>query len=148
MSDAPTSPSPVLVTADNYAIRVRALLRAGGSPRAWPKRQADRWVLLHSVARRLGVAEELREREANERIQNWLLGPGAMLDVDFVTLRRALIDEGFWDREDGGARYRRSTRHQRRVQFESPLPDEAEILVAAEREVALRRETHGGPARG
>lgn len=142
MSDAHEPTAPVTVSAETFASRIRALLRGGGAPRAWPKRQLDRWILLHSVARRIAPGEELPEREANARIQNWLLGPGAMLGVDFVTLRRALVDEGFWDRDDGGARYRSSRRHERRVRFDPVLPDELELLAEGERDAAARRAAH------
>ncbi|MEO5616192.1 MAG: DUF2087 domain-containing protein [Candidatus Eisenbacteria bacterium] len=146
MTSTPTPAAPVSITAETFVSRVRAVLRAGGAPRGWPKRQLDRWILLHAVGRRIGPAEELPEREANARIQNWLLGPGGVLGVDFVTLRRMLVDEGFWDREDGGTRYRRSPRHERRVRFDTDLPDELDILTAAERDAAGRREEYRGRA--
>lgn len=136
--------APATIDAETFVRRVRALLRAGGAPRAWPSRRLDRWILLHAVARRIAAGEELRERDANARIEDWLLGPGAMLDVDFVTLRRALVDEGFWDREDGGTRYRASSRHARRVRFDAALPDELEILAATDRDTAERREKFRG----
>ena len=83
MTSAPTPAAPVPVTGESFASRVRALLRTGGALRAWPKRQLDRWILLHAVARRIAPGEELPEREANARIQNWLLGPGTMLGTDY-----------------------------------------------------------------
>ena len=108
----------------------------------------DRWILLHCVSRRLGPQEELSEREANARIQNWLQGPGARLEVDFVTVRRALIDEGFWDREDGGTRYRRARRHERRVRFADALAEEAEILAGCERSSGSGHAARGEPGDG
>lgn len=123
--------SPHLISSDVFAARIRALLPSRGTPRVWPKRQQDRWVLLHAVARRLDDGELLTEREANARIQNWLLGPASALAVDFVTVRRALIDYGFWDREPGGSGYRRSSRHERWVRFEGAMPDELDVLAAA-----------------
>jgi len=119
------------VEAEQFSDRVRALLRERRQTRPWPRRQLDRWVLLHCVARRVAAGEELNERQANERIQNWLLGPGARLEVDFVTVRRALIDEGFWDREPGGTRYRRSRIHGSRVTFAPGLPDAERVLAEA-----------------
>ena len=128
----------VHVEAEQFAARVRALLRVRGQHRPWPRRRLDRWVLLQCVARRVRTGEELNERQANERIQNWLLGPGAQLEVDFVTVRRALIDEGFWDREPGGTRYRRSGVHGHRVTFAGELPEE-EIVLAEPRPEGERR---------
>jgi len=132
--------NPQSIAAEVFAARIRALLSPRGTPRVWPKRQQDRWVLLQAIARRLHEGELLTEREANARIQNWLLGPGAALAVDFVTVRRALIDYGFWDRESGGSGYRRSTRHERWVRFAGAMPDELEVLAAAiDREGERRR---------
>ncbi len=125
------APAPEFVSTGTFSDRVRALLRPRGGSRPWPKRQLDRRVLLFALARRIAPGEELPEREVNARIQDWLLGPGAALRVDHVTLRRALIDDGFWDREAGGLRYRLSRRHERRVRFEDALPGEEEILAAS-----------------
>lgn len=144
MTNVPSPEPPVLVGPEQFTSRVRALQRASGGGRVWPTRQLDRWILLHAAARRIAPGEELPEREANARIQNWLLGLGALLRVDFVTVRRMLVDEGFWDREDGGTRYRRSSRHERRVRFAAALPDEIEVLADAERETANRREGFRG----
>ena len=74
------------------------------------------------------------------RLQDWLLGPADRLAIDFVTVRRALIDEGFWDRDPGGTRYRLASRHERRVRFETALPDETELLAAADDATAARGE--------
>ena len=122
----------ISVDAPLFEHRVRQLLRPRGGSRPWPKKQLDRWILLYCLSRRLGPEERLPEKEVNARLQDWLLGPGDRLEIDFVTLRRALIDEGFWDRDSGGSAYRRAGHHQRRVRFEPGLRDEAELLAEAD----------------
>lgn len=117
------------IDASLFEERVRRLLRPRGGRRPWPKKQLDRWILLYCMSRRLAAGERLAEKEANARLQDWLLGPGDRVDIDFVTVRRALIDEGFWDRDAGGSAYRRGSRHERRVRFDPDLPDESDLLA-------------------
>lgn len=134
------SDSFVHVDAPSFERAVVRLLRPRQERRPWPKKQLDRWVLLHCAARRIAPGEALSERDANLRLQDWLLGPADRVAIDFVTVRRALIDEGFWDRDPGGTRYRRAQRHERRVRFAPDLPDEGDVLEEADVAGAARRE--------
>ena len=47
----------VHVEAEQFAARVRALLRVRGQHRPWPRRRLDRWVLLQCVARRVRTGQ-------------------------------------------------------------------------------------------
>lgn len=109
-----------VIAAGDYARRLRVLLGPGNSG-GLPRRRRDRWILLHEIARAFGPDDRLTEKEATARIQDFLLGPGARLEVDAVTLRRALVDEGFVDRVPAGRDYRASSRHERAVRFEGAL---------------------------
>ena len=120
---APSSP-PVRIAPDEYARRIRALLGRGGLSNALPRRERDRWILLHAIARRFAPGELLSEPDANARIARFLVGPGHYTEIDRVTLRRALVDEGFLDRDPAGHSYRASNRHMWRVVFDDvPEPD-------------------------
>ena len=112
-----SSPHPLRIGPDEYARRIRALLGRGGLSNSLPRRERDRWILYHAIARRFATGELLGEREADARIAEFLLGPGQHLEIDRVTLRRALVDEGFIDRDPSGHSYRASLRHRRRVEF-------------------------------
>ena len=147
-----TSTNPIQVDAAMFGETVVRILRPRHGRRPWPKKQLDRWVLLHCAARRITAGELLTEREVNVRLQDWLLGPADRLAIDFVTVRRALIDEGFWDRDPGGTRYRLAARHEHRVRFAAALPDETGLLAAAddamaERPGRPRPEAEGDPSR-
>jgi hypothetical protein len=99
------------------------LLSRGGLSRSLPRRERDRWILYHAIARRFSPRELLSEVEANARIADFLLGPGHYLELDRVTLRRELVDEGFLDRDPAGHSYRASDRYRRRVEFlDAPEP--------------------------
>src|SRR5262245_17590886 len=105
------SHAPIRIGPDEYARRIKALLSRGGLSNALPRRERDRWILFHAIARRFAPHEQLSEREADARIADFLLGPGHFLELDRVTLRRALVDEGFVDRDPAGHSYRASRRH-------------------------------------
>lgn len=115
------------VGAAEYASRFRALLGRGGLVTGFPRRQRDRWILLHAIARGFRLDERLSEIEATGRIGSFLLQACPHWRMDRVTLRRALVDEGFLDRDSGGSNYRRSVRHAARVRFEGP-PELEDLL--------------------
>ena len=73
--------------------------------------------MLHEIAGAFAPDDRLSEKDATARIQDFLLGPGANLELDAVSLRRALVDEGFVDRDPAGRDYRASSRHERFVRF-------------------------------
>jgi len=104
------------ITADECVRRLRAILGPGSSG-GLPRRRRDQWILLHAIAQAFGPDDRLTEKDATARIQDFLIGPGKHLEVDAVTLRRALVDEGFVDRDPAGRDYRASSRHERFVRF-------------------------------
>ena len=117
----------VRIEADEYARRIRALLGRGGISHVLPRRSRDRWILLHAISRQFAPGELLSEPDANARIADFLLGPGHYLKLDRVTLRRALVDEGFVDRDPAGHSYRPSERYLRKLEF-ADAPEVRAIL--------------------
>lgn len=122
--------------------RLRALLKSGFGA-GLPRREADRFILLHALAGLFAAGEAPGEKAVTERLAHWLAGPGERLGTDPVTLRRALVDDGFLERDGRGQAYRRSRAHERRVVFASdtPLPgsgDPAASSLAGERCVPCR----------
>jgi hypothetical protein len=113
----PQASGPVVIDAEEYARRLRVMLGPGTSG-GLPRRQRDRWILLHAIAAKFGENDRLSEKEATARIQDFLMGREDSLGLDAVTLRRALVDYGFIDRDDHGRDYRRSKRHERWVRVE------------------------------
>ena len=96
--------------------RLRALLKSGFGA-GLPRREADRFILLAAVATAIGEEETLDEKAVTARIADWLATAGPRVATDAVTLRRALVDEGFVERDGRGLAYRRSRAHERRVVF-------------------------------
>jgi tRNA(adenine34) deaminase len=69
--------------------------------------RADLDLLLASATLHLPADQGLNERDASERLREFLAGAGAMLDTDHAELRRWLVDLGFVVRREGGSDYRR-----------------------------------------
>ena len=126
------------IAASEFAERFIALCARGGAGRDLPRRRRDRWILLRAIQSRLASPVPLDEREVTARIQDWVLGPGQDFAVDAVTLRRALVDEGFLDRDPYGREYVVSRRHESTVRFEEP-PADLEARLASFRESDRRR---------
>ncbi len=129
MSEA-GAPPPLVVGAEEYARRLRALLGKGGITNGFPRRARDRWILLHAVAEYFGSEEHLSEIEATGRIGGFLLEWAPRWRIDRVSIRRELVDGGFLDRDSDGRDYRRSRRHEARIAFEA-VPRASEAMGGA-----------------
>ena len=111
--------------------RLRVLLGPGTAP-GWPRRRADRLILLHRAARCLALGETLDERALSERLRGWLADEAGAVGLDAAELRRALVDEGFVDRDRAGRAYERSARYATRVRFASDTGDTGAGAVTGE----------------
>ncbi len=109
-------PPPVAIARAEYESRLAALTRSGAGT-GLPRRRKDRWILLHALSRGLATGGPWTERAVNDHVRVWLAGPGARIELDHVSLRRALVDEGFLERDDAGGSYRASLRYERHVRF-------------------------------
>ena len=107
-----------MITAEHYAKRYVLWCGRGQSYDQLPRRQRDRWILLHAISRQFSADDVLSEKEVNQRIQDWLLGPGSTMHVDRVSIRRELIDGGFLQRDPAGKEYRRASGYERVFGFE------------------------------
>jgi hypothetical protein len=116
------------ISSREFAGRFLTLCARGGPGRDLPRKRRDRWILYRALQARLFADRALSEREVTARIQDWLLGAGKDFATDAVTLRRALVDDGFLERDDHGREYRASRAHERHVRFEEPPADLEERL--------------------
>ncbi len=96
----------------------------------------DQLLVLALAARCIPRSTALTEREVNAALKDWLAGTGAMLSVDHVGLRRALVDVGLWQRDGFGYAYGRP-----RSIATADVADAADTLATldAERIVATAR---------
>jgi hypothetical protein len=70
-----------------------------------PKKRPDLHLLLYSATLSLQPERRYSEKEINEQLQTWCLMFGKNMGLDYVSLRRALVDEGFLHRDPSGSHY-------------------------------------------
>ena len=109
-----------------------------------PRRQRDRHILLKALSLSFQTGRFYTEREVKRVIENWLNQVGQSLEIDHVTLRRALIDEAYLTRAHGGAEYQVAKVSDAQFVFtEDVTTIDAEAVVReAMREIARRRELY------
>ncbi len=97
------------ITTEQWLLRLRELGRRSGLSIGGllGGERRDLELLLASAALHLPAERGLSEREANDRLRDFLGGVGVMLDTDYAELRRWLVDLGFVSRREGGRDYRR-----------------------------------------
>jgi hypothetical protein len=67
----------------------------------WPKKQADKKLVLAYLAGKFEFGRSYHEREINEKLKQWhTFG-------DWPLLRRELFEQGYFDRNRSGTDYRR-----------------------------------------
>jgi GNAT superfamily N-acetyltransferase len=99
------------MTTNAYLDRIQALApREGLSLGAMHgASRADFALLMAAAALTFASGRTYSEREINEGLRQWLAGPGSMLAVDHVELRRWLVDMGVFTRDGYGRAYERAT---------------------------------------
>lgn len=70
-----------------------------------PKKRHSRLVLLLSTVRNLERDKQYSEAGINEYLKSWIHEFGADLSIDYVTLRRYLVDEAILERDTFGSAY-------------------------------------------
>jgi hypothetical protein len=86
-------------------LRLLAKLLANGPIEQFPKKQADRDVILALAAAGLTAGKSYEEREINDYLSAWLQGFASPFGMDHVTVRRTLVDCGFLRRDPTGSAY-------------------------------------------
>jgi hypothetical protein len=117
-----------MIAAAEFIRRFRALTLGGVGP-GLPRREQDRQILLKAVA--LGIAGELpcSERDLGLALRRWLAAVGPRVDVDPVSLRRALVDFGYLRRDAAGRTYELCDSHAARFAPEVEVLDPLDLMA-------------------
>ena len=128
------------ITAAEFEERLAALC-ASGTGSSFPRRYRDRQILFRSIVQSI-KASDCSEPVLNEALQQWLADVGAGLDMDHVTLRRYLVDEGYLSRDAKGSAYQVCLSRNRHPEFEQTVLniDSAEVVRAARQRAAERKQ--------
>jgi hypothetical protein len=129
-----------IVMVSEFEERLAAIC-LGGAGSAFPRRSRDRHILYRSIIQTLDQSKKYSEENLNAALQQWLCDIGTCLDMDHVTLRRYLIDEGYLSRDANGSAYEVCFTSRSPIEFEGSvaLVDPSEVIQAAKERVAERK---------
>ena len=96
------------ITVATFKNRLATLcLKKGG--RGLPRKADDQHLLFKSIALTLDASVIYSEIDINLALTTWLDSVGQLIEIDHVTLRRYLVDEGYLARDPSGTTYRLRT---------------------------------------
>jgi hypothetical protein len=122
---------------------------ANGPIEGWPSREGDQRLLKGLAACRFAPGATYTEKQASDRLREWLAGFCVPRGLDHVTMRRELVDAGLLVRDKAGTSYSvDAARIPDFIAEDAWLLDPASIREAARRErEGRKRERAGQPRR-
>ncbi|HOD65196.1 MAG TPA: DUF2087 domain-containing protein [candidate division Zixibacteria bacterium] len=130
------------ITAVEFRARLEALCTQRNNP-GLPRRRRDQLILLGSIVRELVPGRTYSEPDINAVIAAWLADVGRSIDIDFVSLRRQLVDEGFLARDPAGNAYRLEPQRTADLfEPETAAIDPAQAVREARERREKRRQAH------
>jgi hypothetical protein len=93
------------INAAEFKQRLEALLLSPGG-RGLPRKRRDWDILFKSITLALEAGRDYSEKEVNQAVEEWLDSIGQAIEIDYVTLRRHLVDAGYLVRDLAGTSYR------------------------------------------
>jgi hypothetical protein len=138
----------LVITTEQYTRRLVNLCLRGLA--GIPKDQSDQHILMKSAAMSINVTGPLTEKELTNRLQNWLTVVKAGNDLDRVSLRRWLVDNGYLTRDSLGTQYEVAQPGPHAALFEPDIEqlDTAAILQAAREEMERKKQAYLQKAKG
>jgi hypothetical protein len=131
-----------IITAREFEDRLRVL--CVGATTVFPRRDRDRHILYRSVLSTLDIEASYSETRLNVLLKLWLSDIGAGMEIDHVTLRRYIVDEGYLSRDSMGSTYRVNLNGRGLVEFEESVGhvDPSTVVTNARQKVAERKRQH------
>ena len=132
-----------LVTLADYRKRLESLCLGGVGP-GLPRKRRDACILLRSALTAFPPARAFSQAQVDAALEFWVADIGPRVELDRVSLRRALIDFGYLARDDRGAEYRRAEPLPGPVGFEEGVDriDPAGLLREARGRLERKRRQH------
>lgn len=130
-----------VITKDVFVKRLVDLCVRSGM-KEFPKSEMDQHILFKSMMLTLKTGVTYTEKEINQKLSKWIDEVGGKLEmVDFGTLRRWLVDNGYLTRNRDGSVYQVSVPGPVRPVFEDAVNevDPAEAVVNGRAEIERRK---------
>lgn len=108
----------------------------------FPKSEMDQHILFKSMMITMGTGVTYTEKEINQKLSNWIDEVGGKLEmVDFGTLRRWLVDNGYLTRNREGSAYQVAVPGPASPVFEDAVSsvDPVEAVVNGRAEIERRK---------
>ena len=106
-----------------------------------PRKLKDRHVLLKCIALSFEKNRQYSEKEVNDSLRSWLNNIGEKVQIDHVSLRRELIDDGYLTRTADGSTYQLASEPKGVVIFEDAFNDldVGEIVTKGREEIERKK---------
>lgn len=130
-----------IITVTEFEERLGLLCsRKGGQ--GLPKKQRDQQILFKSIILLFDPERSYTETEVNQVLEKWLAEVGQTVEIDRVSLRRHLIDEGYLRRDSAGALYQVATKEDPPFAPEIEELDPAVIVEMAKARQEQRKQAY------
>lgn len=96
------------ITLESFKKRIVTLLVRSGLTDL-PKSPQDRQILFKSAVLKITPGKGMSESDVNEKLSHWLKNIANLPGYDHVSLRRALVDNGYFGRSSDGVNYERAS---------------------------------------
>ena len=137
------------ITEKDFRNRIVTLLVRSGLTDL-PKSERDRQILFKSATLRFSPEVEMTEGEVNEQLGYWSTHVAGLINYDYISLRRALVDYGYLERSSDGGTYVLSPSGPGNWEFEAAI-DEIDLeatLETAKEEIEARKRAYLEKAKG
>jgi hypothetical protein len=136
------------ISVDEFARRLEAQCLSRGG-RGLPRKQRDKHVLYRSIVSAFEPGKEYAEKELNGILEKWLSEVGKEIEVDHVSLRRHLVDEGYLTRDPAGRAYKIQTEWMANLfEPETDGIDPVAVIAEALKRREEKRRMYRNPAGG
>ena len=108
------------ITCEQFKERLGILCVTSGQT-TFTRRLRDRHILLKSMVLELDATKTYTEQEIDKTLMLWLSTIGEQIEVDYVNLRRLLVDFGYLWRAEDGSFYRVTSTNYDNVVFEPTI---------------------------
>jgi hypothetical protein len=130
------------ITESQFRKRFISLVFGG---RDFPKKRENLHVLLKSAVLGLRGDHTYSQQELTQELSSWVEAFGNNFNIDAVTLRRLLVDEGYLIRDPAGNEYELSNNNPPFSFDDSITSIDPELLIIEEKEKReLKKQRHMG----